>query len=99
MHHHVRYTSDDRRLEAITQTRQMLDLLLALGDRELRGARKAAGRRDVLSAGSTTAILRAAVEQRLDHGAAPDVHCADSLRRADLVARDREHVERNGPRV
>ena len=49
---------------------------------------------DVLGAGPASAILRAAVQQRLDRRAAADEQRADSLRRADLVAGDREEVER-----
>ena len=74
-------------------------LLLTLGDRELGGAGETDRHRDVLRARATSAILRAAEHQRLHRRAAADVQRADSLRRADLVSRDRQQVERRAARV
>ena len=74
-------------------------LRLALRDRQLRGAREPDRGGDVLGAGPAPAILRAAVQQRLERRAAADEHRADALGRADLVARDREQVERHVSRV
>src|SRR5438552_463946 len=49
--------------------------------------------RDVLRSRTTAALLRAAVEERLERGPAACVERAASLRCADLVARERERIE------
>src|SRR3954468_10603356 len=74
-------------------------LFLPLGDGQLRSQRETDRIRDVLRARTTTAILRAAVEQWFNDSAATDVHRADALRRADLVAGDGEDVEGHCLRV
>ena len=70
-------------------------LALALGDRELGGAREADGawRRSPCPAGARDPASRRR-QQRLDRRAAADVQRADALRRADLVPGDGEEVER-----
>src|ERR1039458_1385227 len=64
-----------------------------LGQRQLGRRRQRDGVRHVLRSGPAAAVLRAAEEQRLERRAAADVHRADSLGRADLMATDREEVE------
>ena len=87
-------------LEPIAQPLEALPLLLALGHRQLRGAREA---RRPAATFSVPGRRPRSCEPPCNSGsierAAADEHRADALRRADLVARDRQEVERRSLRA
>src|SRR4051812_2793521 len=93
MHDRVRDLGEDARLEPVAELSNPLAVRLTLRERQLGGARQTDGRRDVFGAGPSTAILRSAVEQRLERSTAANEERADPLWRSELVARDRQIVE------
>jgi len=93
MHHGVRNTSEQAFFERITKRLDTSPFGLALLDGELRSTGKRHGIGDVLGARAATTVLRPAMKERIDPRPASDVHRANSLWRADLVAGDREQVD------
>ncbi len=95
----VRQLREDGGLEAVAQRAKPRAFLFAPRDRKFGRRREADRARDVLRPRTAPAVLHPAEEQRLQWRAAPDVHGADSLRRADLVPADREEIERDRFRI
>src|ERR1051325_10255601 len=95
MNHCIRHTLANPTLETLAQRGEALHFNDSVCVHELRCLREAYRERDVLRAWSASALLRAAVKERLERRAATCVHRAGSLGCADLVAGKRERVKGN----
>src|SRR6185436_4986306 len=93
MNHGVRNLGQNTRLEAVAEPAKARAMCLAFFNSQLGRARQPDGGSDVLRARAASAILRAAVHQRLEMNAPPNEQRSDSLRRAELVAGDSKEIE------
>src|SRR5258708_18955168 len=89
----VRQALENRCVELVAKCIQASTLLLSLFDCELRRASKSDNARNVFRSWSATAILCAAVQQRLQRCAASNEQRANSLWRANLVTGNRKQIE------